>query len=156
MQFLPTVSFDQMWISISCPWLFNVCSCMLHDILESGPVSRFWCTIVRSFQRADPTMLKNIFMWFQWFIVSELWPNNTVNTKFCVKWFLGAHISQPPQNALYHTVQMVLVDPCDKFNFSLLIAQLWPIMTQDDWLWSGMTYHGQGGARVPREGPRGH
>ena len=30
---------------------------------------------------------------------SKLWPNNTMNTKF-----LGAHISQPPQNALYHTL----------------------------------------------------
>ena len=57
---------------------------------------------------------KKLFMWFQWFIGSKLWPNNTVNTKFCVKMFLGAHISQPPQNALYHTVQMVLVDPCDR------------------------------------------
>ena len=28
--------------------------------------------------------------------------------------FLGARMSQPPQNALYHTVQMVLVDPCDR------------------------------------------
>ena len=33
---------------------------MLHDILESGPVNRFWCTIVRSFQRANPAMLKKI------------------------------------------------------------------------------------------------
>ena len=35
--------------------------------------------------------------------------------------FLGARMSQPPQNALYHTVQMVLVDPCDK----LIICFLW-------------------------------
>ena len=60
--------------------------------------------------------LKKLFMWFQWFILlgSKLWPNNTVNTKFCVKFFLGARMSQPPQNALYHTVQMVLVDRCDR------------------------------------------
>ena len=63
---------------------------------------------------------KKLFMWFQWFIGSKLWPNNTVNTKFCVEMFLGAHISQPPQNALYHTVQMVLVDPCDR-----LISRFW-------------------------------
>ena len=66
--------------------------------------------------------LKKLFMWFQWFIGSKLWPNNTVNTKFCVEIFLGARMSQPPQNALYHTVQMVLVDPCDK----LIICFLWP------------------------------
>ena len=36
--------------------------------------------------------------------------------------FLGAHIKATPQkNALYHTVQMVLVDPCDK----LIICFLW-------------------------------
>ena len=58
--------------------------------------------------------LKKLFMWFQWFIGSKLWPNNTVNTKFCVEIFLGARMSQPPQNALYHTVQMVLVDRCDR------------------------------------------
>ena len=29
--------------------------------------------------------------------------------------------SQPPKNAQYHTVQMVLVDPCDK----LVICFLW-------------------------------
>ena len=31
---------------------------------------------------------KKLFMWFQWFKGSKLWPNNTVNTKFCVKFFL--------------------------------------------------------------------
>ena len=33
----------------------------------------------------------------------------------------GKNRSHPPKNALYHTVQMVLVDPCDK----LIICFLW-------------------------------
>ena len=40
--------------------------------------------------------LKKLFIWFQWFIGSKLWPNNTVNTKSCVKFFWGAHFSHPP------------------------------------------------------------
>ena len=34
---------------------------------------------------------------------------------------LGAIVGHPPKYALYHTVQMVLVDPCDK----LIICFLW-------------------------------
>ena len=32
---------------------------------------------------------KTLFMWFLRFKGSKLWPNNTVNTKFCIKTFLG-------------------------------------------------------------------
>ena len=75
------------------------------------------CWTARSIAQIEvlfPTLLEKLFWWFQWSRGSNLWPNNTVNTKFCVKIFLGARMSQPPQNALYHTVQMVLVDPCDR------------------------------------------
>ena len=48
--------------------------------------------------------------------------------------FLGAHISQPPQNALYHTVQMVLVDPCER----LIFASDSSIMTDNDPGWVTM------------------
>ena len=81
----------------------------------------FGCPVNRTFERANPTLLKKLIIWFQWFRGSKLWPNNTVNTKFCVNFFPGAHINHPPKNALYHTVQMVLVDPCDK----LIICFLW-------------------------------
>ena len=47
--------------------------------LLSFQLYMFRCTIVRSFQRGNPAMLKKIFMWFRWFIGSKLWPNNTVN-----------------------------------------------------------------------------
>ena len=36
-----------------------------------------------------PTLLEKLFWWFQWSRGSKLWPNNTVNTKFCIKTFLG-------------------------------------------------------------------
>ena len=71
-----------------------------------------------------PTLLEKLFWWFQWSRGSNLWPNNTVNTKFCVKIFLGARMSQPPQNALYHTVQMVLVGAFMKQNLILIVAFL--------------------------------
>ena len=35
--------------------------------------------------------------------------------------FLGGSYKPTPQNALYHTVQMIMVDPCDK----LIICFLW-------------------------------
>ena len=43
--------------------------------------------------------------------------------------------------------------PLWQVNFSLLIAQLWPIMPQDDWLWSGMTYHGSEGCQGTQGAP---
>ena len=99
---------------------------------------------------------KKLFTWFQWFKGSKLWPNNTVNTKFCVNIFWGAHKSRPPQKCTVSHCANGPGWPLWTVNFSLLIAQLWPIMTQDYWLWSGMTYHGSGGAKRPREGPRVH
>ena len=41
--------------------------------------------------------------------------------KIIKKTLMGAFLGNPPQNAMYHTVQMVLVDPCDK----LIICFLW-------------------------------
>ena len=110
-------------------------------------VYMFWCTIVRSFQRANPTMLKKLFMWFQLFKGSKLWPNNTVNTKFCVKIFWGAHKSQPPRKCTVSHCANGPGWPLWTVNFLLLIAQLWPIMTQDDWRWSGLTHHGSWGCQ---------
>ena len=107
----------------------------------------FWCTIVRSFQGANPTMLKKLFMWFQLFKGSKLWPNNTVNTKFCVKIFWGAHKSQPPRKCTVSHCANGPGWPLWTVNFLLLIAQLWPIMTQDDWRWSGLTHHGSWGCQ---------
>ena len=75
---------------------------------------------------------KKLFMWFQWFIGSKLWPNNTVNTKFCVKIFWGAHKSQPPRKCTVSHCANGPGWPLWQVNFSLLIAQLWPIMTQED------------------------
>ena len=39
---------------------------------------------------------KKLFMWFQWFKGSKLWPNNTVNTKICIKIFFGLIKTYPP------------------------------------------------------------
>ena len=44
-----------------------------------------------------------------------LWIQN-----FASKFFSGLIKANPPKNALYHSVQMVLVDPCDKF-----ISRFW-------------------------------
>ena len=41
---------------------------------------------------------------------------------FASKFFSGLIKANPPKNTLYHTVQMVLVDPCDKF-----ISCLWSL-----------------------------
>ena len=40
--------------------------------------------------------------------------------KILHKFFLRLIRANPSKNALYHTLQMVLVDPCDKF-----ISRLW-------------------------------
>ena len=118
----------------------------------------FWCTIVWSFKRANPAMLKKLSMWFQWFIGSKLWriwPNNTVNTKFCVKIFWGAHKSQPPRKCTVSHCANGPGWPLWTVNFLLLIAQLWPIMTQDDWRWSGLTHHGSWGCQGAYGGTQG-
>ena len=44
---------------------------------------------------------------------TTLWIQN-----FASKFFSGLIKANPPKNTLYHSVQMVLVDPCDKFFIS--------------------------------------
>ena len=46
--------------------------------------------------------------------------------KIIKKTLMGAFLGNPPQNALYHTVQMVLVDPGDK----VIICFLWVLKFQ--------------------------
>ena len=122
---------DKRWLQ--CP--LKQCKCFwqyisklaehisLEDLVSSsvhpGLLHTFWCSIVRSFQRANPAILKKIIcvVSVQWFKGSKLWPNNTVNTKFCHKIFLGLIKANPPKNALYHTVQMVLVGHCEQLFF---------------------------------------
>ena len=62
-----------------------------------GAIYMFRCPINRTFERVNPTLLKKLFMWFQWIGGSKKWPNNTVDTKFCVQIFFRAHKSQPPK-----------------------------------------------------------
>ena len=104
------------WLVLSLPGLWHHC-CLLRVSSAIKANIGFGAQSFVHFSAQTQLCSKKIFMWFQWFIGSKLWPNNTVNTKFCVEMF---HISQPPQNALYHTVQMVLVDPCDR-----LISRFW-------------------------------
>ena len=53
--------------------------------------------------------------------MSWYWCKKVKSCKKKIKSCLGAIVGHPPKNALYHTVQMVLVDPCDK----LIICFLW-------------------------------
>ena len=52
------------------------------------------------------------------------------------KFFSGLIKANPPKNTLYHSVQMVLVDPCDKF-----ISRFWQL--NNAWYWPRMTDYGQ-------------
>ena len=81
-------------------------------------------------------------MWFQWFRGSKEWPNSTMNTIFCVNFFSGLIEGNPPKNALYHTVQMVLFEPCDRliFRFWLLnYDQGWSTMVRNQG-WAGKAF----------------
>ena len=53
--------------------------------------------------------------------MSWYWCKKVKSCKKKIKSCLGAIVGHPPKNALYHSVQMVLVDPCDK----LIICFLW-------------------------------
>ena len=53
--------------------------------------------------------------------MSWYWCKKVKSCKKRIKSCLVAIVGHPPKNALYHTVQMVLVDPCDK----LIICFLW-------------------------------
>ena len=46
----------------------------------------------------------------------------------------GAHKKLPPQNALYNTMQMVMVDSCDK----LIICFLWLLKDGKHNYWSSL------------------
>ena len=63
------------------------------------------CWTARSIAQIEvlfPTLLEKLFWWFQWSRGSNLWPNNTVNTKFCVKIFLGTQsVSRPKRDSIY-------------------------------------------------------
>ena len=45
---------------------------------------------------------------------------------------------------------------CNRLNYSLQMGQIWPIMTQNDWLWPRMTYQGSWGHQGVQGGARGH
>ena len=51
-----------------------------------------------------------------------------------------------------HTTHATLLQSCYCLNYSLRMAQIWPIMTKDDWVWQGMIYQGSGGV----QGVQGH
>ena len=56
----------------------------------------------------------------------------------------------------YSALQCTIVK---RLNYSLQMDQIWPIMTQDDWLWLRMTYQGSGGHQGVQGAPggaRGH
>ena len=53
--------------------------------------------------------------------MSWYWCKKVKSCKKKIKSCLGAIVGHPPKNALYHTMQMVLVEPCDK----LIICFLW-------------------------------
>ena len=55
-----------------------------------------------------------------------------------------------------HTAHATLLQSCYCLNYSLRMAQIWPIMTHDDWVWQGMTYQGSGGLQGVQGGVRGH
>ena len=44
---------------------------------------------------------------------------------------------------------------CNRLNYSLQMGQIWPIMTQNDWLWPRMTYQGSWGHQGVQGGTRG-
>ena len=53
--------------------------------------------------------------------MSWYWCKKVKSCKKKIKSCLGAIVGHPPKNSLYHTMQMVLVEPCDK----LIICFLW-------------------------------
>ena len=61
--------------------------------------------------------------------------------------FGGSYKPTPPKCTVSHCANGPGW-PLWQINFSLLIAQIWLLMTQNDWLWSGMTYHGSEGCQV--------
>ena len=82
-------------------------------------------------------------------------PTNTNQTKNYQKITFGALFRIPPQNALQCTTVQCNGLKCKRLNYSLQMGQIWPIMTQDDCVWQGMTYQGSGGFQGVQGGTRG-
>ena len=55
-----------------------------------------------------------------------------------------------------HTTHATLLQSCNRLNYSLRMAQTWPIMTHDDWVWQGMIYQRSGGLQGVQGGVRRH
>ena len=66
--------------------------------------------------------------------------------------FGGSYKPTPPKCTVSHCANGPGW-PLWQINFSLLIAQIWLLMTQNDWLWSGMTYHGSEGCQGTQGAP---
>ena len=75
------------WVrAVGCRWGFSI---------NSNFVYIWWSdSLIVNLEVLFATLLEKLFWRFQWSRGSKLWPNNTVNTKFCVRTFLGAFNNQ--------------------------------------------------------------
>ena len=121
------------------------------EVEPRGGWSRFFlsggrfCSIAcLSLVRGDPPWFGESPDFLQDFFI-ETFPN-TNHAKNYQKTLMGAFLGNPPKCTVSHYANGPGW-PLWQINFSLLIAQIWLLMTQNDWLWSGMTYHGSEGCQ---------
>ena len=89
--------------------------------IKSNQVCMYRWTIIHRFYRAKPTMLQKII-----YVVSVIQRVKVMTKqhreyKILHQNIFRAHKNLPPLNALYNTMQMVMVDSCD----NLIISFLW-------------------------------
>ena len=99
------------------------------------------CTVIRTFLAIFPTTPKSYATFFWGYRGPHIGPTNTNHTKnFKKSWCLSLFgdvlsLGWGGMGVLW----------CKRLNYSLQMGQIWLIMTQNDWLWLRMTYHGSWG-----------
>ena len=111
---------------------WNVAKCV-HEVGQNQ-ITPFWIQVMFSVFRGPK--------------YDDIRPNHTKKSKNAQK---NAK-TQKNTNFHYIALQCTVVK---RLNYSPQMGQIWPIMTQDDWLWLRMTYQGSGEHQGAQGGTRG-
>ena len=96
----------------------------LSPFFQQSTINNIWWSdsLIVNLEVLFATLLEKLFWRFQWSRGSKLWPNNTVNTKFCVRTFLGAFNNQNCWNCQHSHHHEVL---SHLFPFCISICMLY-------------------------------
>ena len=113
----------------------------------------FWCTVNRTFYRANPSTPKHFIRQFFSVPIVSYGVLDGGSYKKLKKKIDFCHFFRDVLSLGWGGMGELW---CKHLNYSLQMGQIWLIMTQNDWLWPRMTYQGSWGHQGVQGGATGH